>query len=421
MKYLALFLIIVFHATQPVHTAHAQEISVQDSGSASIFGEKIIFRVRIEPAAGIDEILVAYTPDAQNRQLEKMILAANGEASLEVAVNPTDIKANSISLQLAPFTQIKYHFEVRLVDGKIISSPDYQLVYDDTRFTWQTLEDGIFQVHWNSDDTTQGQEIINLAGSGLEYAQTYLDVELPTPLRIYAYSSSTDLQEALMTAGKSWTAGHASPDLGMILISIPTGPEKNLELQRQIPHEIMHLLQYQVTGNSFMRQPMWLLEGMASIAESYPNPEYRRVLEDTTRSDNFIPMDSICTSFPDEAGAAFRAYAQSESFVRFLYSVYGTSGIRNLMEQYQNGLSCTEGVSAAFGVTLGQLEYRWKQEVLGLNAGGLALRRLAPYLVVGLILLIPAVLSFLPLVDQKRKPKRSAPNSDNAQPDGGKP
>ena len=67
-----------------------------------------------------------------------------------------------------------------------------------------------------------------------------------------------------------------------------------------------------------------------------------------------------------------------------------------LMGQYQQGLGCAEGVSAAFGATLDQLEYRWKQESLGIDVGGLVLGNLAPYLILLLLLVLPVGLVFLP-------------------------
>jgi hypothetical protein len=371
-----------------------ETINVLDSGSQAIFGGNIVFRAAAQPSVGVSEVLVSFTPQSQVTRLEKMILGTGGEAVYEIAAG---------EIALIPFTRIDYSFEARLENGTKVSSQEYHLQYDDTRFTWQDQESGIFQVHWNDEDPTLGQQIINVAQAGLEQAQSILEIDPPEPVQIYAYSSSRDLQDALMMTGGSWVAGHASPDLGMIMISVPSGPERKLELQRQIPHEIMHLLQYQVTGKYFARQPIWLMEGMASLTELYPNPEYSRVLKDTARADGLIPMETLCSSFPNEAGPVFRAYAQSESFVRYLNSTYGNSGLLSLINEYKNGMGCTEGVEAAFSTSLGQLEYRWKQEVLGLNAGGLAVRRLSPYLLLGLLLLIPVMFSFWPFRASKGK------------------
>ncbi|MBE0695733.1 MAG: hypothetical protein IH586_02310 [Anaerolineaceae bacterium] len=403
MHWLAVLVLILQNFFPLLSSSPAQDngsagATVVDTGSTTEFGKKIVFAAQAQPAADVSEMLVSFTPEGQITHLEQMNLGAAGNAIYEIPV---------VQLPLAPFTQITYSFEARWKDGTKASSQKYTLAYNDNRYVWQYLEEGIFQVHWNAEDATLGQDLINVASAGLEEAQRILPINPPAPLRIYAYSSARALQEALLMTNDIWVAGHASPDLGLILISVPTGPEKKLELQRQIPHEIMHLLQYQIVGKNLSRQPVWLMEGMSSLVELYPNPEYGRVLEETAKNDELIPMENLCDAFPNDAGPAFKAYAQSESFVRFLHTTYGTTGLRSLMDQSQNGLGCNEAVSAAFGTTLGQLEYRWKQEVLGINAGELAVRRLSPYLWLALLLLVPAVFSFWPM----RKSKESVPEN----------
>jgi hypothetical protein len=242
----------------------------------------------------------------------------------------------------------------------------------------------------------------------LQHAQNILNAAPPAPLKIYVYSSSRDLQSALLLNNQPWIAGHATPDLGQVMISIPSGPEQKLELERQVSHEIMHILQYQQVGQDFRQQPVWLLEGMASIAELYPNPEYQYVLTTSANNHELLPFNTLCASFPRESSGAYLAYAQSESFVRFLYQTYGSSGLVTLMEQYQDGLGCEEGLSAAFGLGLGQMEYRWKQEMLGMNAAGLALRNLSPYLVLMGLLAAAALLALLPFAFKKPNQKASA-------------
>jgi hypothetical protein len=179
------------------------------------------------------------------------------------------------------------------------------------------------------------------------------------------------------------------------MISIPSGPERNLELRRQIPHEIMHILQYQVMGKSYTQQPAWLVEGMASLAEVYEDPEYRTVLK-SLGPEQVLSFHSMCISFPREAASAYQAYAQSESFVSFVQQKFGKSGLTKLVDTYKNGVGCDEGVSYALGVSLNQLQSRWEQEVLGINGRALAFSNLLPYILLSLFILVPAGLIFFP-------------------------
>ncbi len=394
LRLAALLLLIQLAFPMPrVVMAQEEEPVIADPQVQPEFGQQITFQASIVPPGEVEKVLVYITPAGQPTVWESMTVDEQGHATLTVDVR---------RLPLAPFSTVNYRFEAILKDGQTISGESLSFEYDDTRFDWQQQSDGVFQVHWYGEDATLGQQILNVAEAGLERAQGLLDVELPAPVRIYAYTSARDLQSALQLAAQSWVAGHASPELGMILISVPGGPEKNLELQRQIPHEIMHLLQHQVTGSQYTRQPVWLLEGMSSLAELYPNPEYARVLEDTARQNDLLPMETLCDAFPADAGLAFRSYAQSESFVNFLHASFGTNDLRRLMDAYQDGLGCKEGVAAVYGETLSQLEYRWKQEALGINPGGLALRRLSPYLLLGLLIILPAALALWPYRSKRR-------------------
>lgn len=389
--WLAIFILLA-QILNPV--AHAMSLQadpeITDLGAEAFFGEYITFHVQVDPLDDVKELLVFISPESQSTVWQTVALDeadATGEISTQVDVR---------QLALYPFTKISYRYQATLNDGSKVQGGEGSFQYDDSRFLWQTQESGIFQIHWYGSDSTLGQMIANIAEESLGETQKLLSIDPPDPLRIYAYTSSDDLQSALQLTSQPWVAGHATPELSMILISVPSGPEKELELQRQIPHEIMHILQYHALGEDMSRQPVWLMEGMASLVEIYPNPEYRSVLQTTASAGNLVPFRSLCDTFPREAAGAFQAYAQSESFVRFLYTKYGASGLQRLMEQYQNGLGCEEGFSAALEVSLQQAEYRWQQETLGINMGGLVLSNLSPYLLVGLLILVSASLAFLP-------------------------
>jgi hypothetical protein len=356
----------------------------------SKFGEQITFSVMVQPASSVKELVVFITPEGQITGWQKIPLNDPQKQNI------FSVTIQAGQLTLFPFSQISYYFKATLTDETQVSSPAKSFVYADNRFQWKELKSGPFQIQWNSDDDTLGQEIANVAQEGLQKAQQLITSELPGVLRIYAYTSSQDLQTALQLTNQPWVAGHTTPELNMIMISVPSGPEKSLELRRQIPHEIMHILQYQVMGENYQRQPIWLVEGMASQAELAENPEYRTVLK-AIQPGQVISFRTICLMFPREAGSAFQSYAQSESFVSFLQQKFGSAKLMDLIKEYNTGVGCEEGVLHVLGFSLNQLEYRWEQEVLGINVGGLAFSNLLPYLLLGLFILIPAALVFVPI------------------------
>lgn len=388
MHWLAAALLVIRLVSVGVAQAASQApVQFHDTQSSYVFGEAITFEVRVESEAPVRDVVAFITPEGRTTVFQTMQVGDDGLAALTIDVR---------QLPLPPFSRVSYYFEAVMPGGERNKSEQFTFQYEDNRFSWQSLEGDPFTVHWYADEPTLGQEIRNIADRGLTRAKTLIAADLPGTVQVYAYSSASDLQKALHTSGQVLVAGHATPDLSIILISVPTGPERQLELERQIPHEIMHILQYQVVEGSTEGQPVWLLEGMASLAELYPNPEYQRTLESAAAAQELIPLQTLCAPFPREALAFFRSYAQSESFVRYLHQNFGTSGLGSLIKQYKNGLGCEEGVTAALGMSLSQLEYRWKQEALGINTGGMVMRNLSPYLLVGLLILVPAALAFLP-------------------------
>jgi len=367
-------------------------VTVDNLGVDYTFGEELTFNVRIQSTEDIQTVMLFISPAGKDAIYKQVEPDAVGEIHLKV---------DARELPLRPFTNNRFHLVITLKTGDQITSPAFTFRYEDTRFKWHSVTDSEFEIYWYERDSAFGQTILDVAHEGLKNAQDILPVAAPVPIRIFAYDSSEDLQFALKL-NQSWIVGHAAPDLGQMYIYIPKGDDQRLEIERQVPHEIMHFLQYNLAEEDMKKQPTWLMEGMASLAELYPNPEYQRVLEATAQKRQMLSMASLCSTFPREASGAFLAYAQSASFVRFIHQQYGSSGLKNLMQHYNNNLGCEEGVASALGVSLGQVEYRWQQETLGIDTGNLVLVNLSPYLFILLLLAIPFLVAFYPFNRQAK-------------------
>jgi len=376
--------IILFNILAYPHNA---DIDIRDVAVFYEFGSQITFQAHLDPISQVNEVYFFIQPEGQNTRVGLAQLAQDGNVffSYDTQQDPFE-----------PFAWIDYWMLIVLENQEEIESPHYKFCYEDNRFQWKTLEDDQFIVHWYDRDIPFGQTVLNISHQALDSAMNILSVSLPGQVDIYVYGSSIDLQTAIQTTQRTWIAGQANPSSSLILISVPPGPSQGVELERQIPHELVHLLEYQIAGEQYDNLPAWLSEGLASMAELNPNSEYQRVLLSSSRDGSLLSFSNLCQSFPREASSAYLAYAQSSSFTKFLHDTYGSSGIQSLIFYYKDGLGCEEGIEASFGTDLSRLESRWQQEVLGVQAGFIKMKTLAPYLLLmGIVVVVP-ILPFLP-------------------------
>jgi Peptidase MA superfamily len=264
--------------------------------------------------------------------------------------------------------------------------------HTDDGFTWQTLESGMLKVHWYEGDGSFGQAALETAQAGLTSIRSLVSLDLEQPIEIFIYANTNDLQNALVPGQESWIAGHADPESGLVQVLIEPGPQQGIAMEQRIPHELMHVMLYRRVGPGYKNLPGWLREGMATLAEMYPNPDYDHVLEEALTNNALIPLKDLCVSFPEDTPQAFLAYAESRSFTSYLYETYGATGLQNLAAAYADGVDCEHGTERAFGVSLSNLEQKWTSSLRGENDWLPALQNISPYLVLlCLVLIIPLI------------------------------
>ena len=373
--------------------AQAQSaVTISDVRVDYSFGEEITFTARIQAASGmvgqsptiIQEALIFFQvqgdPITRGASIQ---IGADGMTSYQYPV-PAGL--------LRPFARIFFWYRLTLQGGGIYTSPQFSFDYVDNRFPWQTLEDSSVRLHWFAGDISFGQAAFDLAHIGLQVVNvlipaTPLGLRQNEPVDIYIYATPTDVQNAFSLGGRPWMASQASPDLSVALVSISAGAGQTIAMQRQIPHELAHVMLYRHTGAAYNQLPTWLREGIASLAELYPNADYVQVLGVATQNQTLLPITDLCGLFPQDASGALLAYAESASFTRYLYDTYGASGLLTLIQAYSDGLDCELGALIAYGNPLSQIDQLWRQEALGVNVGNLALRNFLPYLIVLLVIL----------------------------------
>lgn len=357
------------------------------------FGEEVRFTARIASSLPVQEVAVLVKVEGQ---ADTTLLPAEIDEEGEVVAH-FDLSRRP----LRAFAVVSYQFIVTFENGFVHTSLPESFSYEDNRFPWRMLQNGPFILHWYAGDLAFAQEALDVAQAGLDRAQGLLPLDPPEQINIYVYNSALEMQAALLLSGQHWVAGHAHP--GLILVSLPPGLEQHLEMERQIPHELMHVLLFQEFGPAYSKLPVWLNEGLASLAELYPNPDYHVLLDGAYQKGSLLPLASLCQNFPKDS-AAHLAYAQSASFTRYLYNQYGTPGLQELLAQYAAGLDCERGPERALGSGLSRLENQWRRDTFAENLWQSALEDLLPWLVIMLAILAAPLISTV--VKMRKRPFR---------------
>jgi len=388
MSRLALLIVITVSLLGLPQQAQAQSgVDVTDVRMFFEFGQYVTIQARIvSPVPVLSATIVLRDDfDELSRRLP-VVVDANG-----VIFYQYDLTQNV----LRPFTTVTYWFDVSLSNGQTFRSPNFQEQYADNRFTWQQQSDGQLRVHWYEGDAAFGDALFSVAHQSLNTSSMLIPVSGEEPVDLYVYASTADLQSALALGGESWQSGHANPKLGVVMLTVTPGPEQSIEMETLIPHELAHVMLYRSLGNGYDSLPLWLSEGIASLAELYPNPDYEQALIVASQNGSLLPISDLCETFPLDASRAYLAYAESQSFVRFLRDTYGAPNLFSLASAYADGLSCDQGVVRALGTSLANLDTRWRESVLGQNVAGVFLRNMTPYLGLLVFMLLIPVIGFL--------------------------
>lgn len=362
LLFLSLLLNLGFHSLPASNYFQEALINVQATYQ---FGESLSISASIPQAASIESVSVTLQ-SSNGQQLQfSTILDTDGNISVQI-----DLRENQISA----FSRVYYWFEITDKDGTTLTSPSYWFDYQDNRFIWQKSESKWFIINSTDSLKISATDLQNIALASLKSATDILPISPPLPIQIYIYPDAESLMSTLISSSsKEWIAGEALPNTGMIFVSASGDINNQNELERQIPHELMHLLEYEVARQNYDAAPVWLLEGLATNAENYPSPEQSRLLQNAYQTNNLIPMRQLCSSFPPDASQTSLAYAQSASFVSYLSGQYGTSKIIELLELSGDGLNCSQILAQGLGKDLTSTEADWLRTTFNANSNGLNL------------------------------------------------
>lgn len=352
------------------------------------FGENVEFSLSVEYAEAPIRAALFLRPSLES-QFKANIAekTSSTSAQFKVQLNPQSIK-------LHPFTQLEYYWQVDFANGEVTTTEPVRVTYVDTRFDWHVLNRDQIQVYWVDGGVDWAQDVYAIAASALPEITLTLGARMDRSRQIYIYPTQSDLQNSMRLAGITQASAHTLPELGVVLVAGKDDPETLIRFEQEIPHELVHVLLYERMGADIDNLPVWLDEGLATNFERSPRQVYDSALSTAAEQNALLDMQSLCASFPISGTDRILAYAQSASFTNYLLDVYGTGGIVQLLDAYEEGTTCTGGVQRVYQRSLGRLEDEWKRVAFENSFGGQSIRSI--YIIIAglaiLVLLIAALL-----------------------------
>ncbi|MBI3359834.1 MAG: hypothetical protein HY023_01855 [Chloroflexi bacterium] len=360
-------------------------IIVTDNTASYEFGKRITFTLTVNSAVEVQAItLFVLTSDDSRTQVTEADFTPGTSVTATVERGLRDHP-------VPPFSAVKYWWRVADASGAELTTDPATLAYEDNRFTWQTAQRGVVTAHWYAGDLAFGQLAADIGAGALERINRDIGAPPPESVDAYIYKSVKDLQGGLELGGRTWVGGHADPALGVVLIVVPPGPEAALGLERDLPHELTHVLIYQFTKPNYAAVPSWLNEGLAVTQQVQPDPTYRLAVQRAQSAGTLLPLTELCGAFPVDAADATLAYAESESVVRYIRDRWGSAKLAALLAAYADGATCAGGTQRVLNTTLAGLENDWARDVLQASPLSNILRRIAPWLLLFLLPLIPLI------------------------------
>lgn len=352
------------------------------------FAQEIIFRLDATSDVPIESATLRWRADQLDFKPEPADITPGTAIHAEVS---KELRGGV----LPPFSTVTYWWEVRDASGALSEIGPVDFAYIDNRYAWQRLSREGVTILWSDGDSAFAQRVLDTALAALPRISAEIGVARPDTIDVYVYPSQEDLIGALQLGGRDWAGGQARPELGVVLVDLPPDETAPVEMQRVIPHELTHLVVYAATQPEYDRVPAWLDEGLATANESSPDTSQTLAVANAAQSDRLLSLDRLCAAFPEDAGQALLAYAQSGSLVQFVRNRYGRQGIQNLLAAYREKAECAAGVERALNVTLPALESQWRaQFATGSQAVNAAAETGAPWLV----LLAVMALAMLPML-----------------------
>ena len=261
---------------------------------------------------------------------------------------------------LLPGSEVKYQWQLETETGQKHTTPVQSVTYADTRFRWREQQVDQVLLAWHDADGTVSQALIDEARSAQAKLRTEHGLTLERQVKVYVYARAQDFAAVVSAPGRQLAPAMSFGGDRIFVIAQP-GPDGLTNATSGLRQELAAALFAQKTSNPYGPAPRWLSEGFALvISGELITDNNARALRQFAENNRLLPLKALSTSFPTTDNEYALARAESQSVVKFIVDTYGAEKLRATLAAFKEGNTVDDGLRKGLGVTLDQLETRWK-------------------------------------------------------------
>lgn len=353
-----LILLLLLLSSQAAPARAAAEVQVVSDTASLTFPESLLFQAEFQAAARITAVVLEYGSDQLTCGTVEAKAYPTVTAGTHVKVQWTWEMRQSGSLP--PGATVWWHWLVTDSSGAQFTSPTQTVLWLDNTHSWQTLSGGNINLHYYNGGASFGQQLHDAAAQALTRLSKDVGVGSDTPVNIYIYASSDDLQSSILYA-PTWVGGQAFPESNIVIIGIPTDQldwGKGTEA-----HELTHVLVGHLTFSCLGFIPQWLNEGLAVYGEGGPQASEQAQLNQARDADTIPALRTLSGAFSAEGSRATLSYAEAYSVVDFLIKTYGRDKMTALLLDLRDGQTADQALQAVYAFNVDGLDAAWRTSI----------------------------------------------------------
>lgn len=251
----------------------------------------------------------------------------------------------------------EWHWEFRYESGEIAETDSQVWRYEDPRFEWESLKEGVLEVAYY-DDRGVAELMLREGLDALEEISPFLGLDELIPMKVYVWANSDDAREVERIESEAFEESVITGGTRVLadLVHIYT-PSRWV-----VRHELTHVLTKLAGEGPYGDLPAWLDEGMATIAEGDWLERRGGALQYAINNDLVLSLRSM-ESPSNRPGFVDIFYGQSAAIVLFLISEYGQEKMNDLFLEFKEGESVEDALMSVYGYDRDGLDNAWRASV----------------------------------------------------------